>query len=113
MNIRTYQNLEGGVARLDIERLEQIAKVLEMPTEDLLKQEGYYFHQEFKEASSGTGYFGIENTFHNGVEKETVDKLITAKDGEINLLKEEVQLLREEVKSLKEDNKYLRDKLIN
>jgi transcriptional regulator with XRE-family HTH domain len=115
MNIRTYQNLEGGVTRLDIERLEQIAKVLDTSMEEILKPEGYYIHQEFKEPCNssgfGSGYFGGENTFHHGVDKEIIDKLIEAKDGENNLLKEEVQLLREEVKSLKEDNKYLRDKI--
>jgi transcriptional regulator with XRE-family HTH domain len=113
MNIRTYQNLEGGVTRLDIERLEQIAKVLDTSMEELLKPEGYYIHQEFKEplnsSGFGSGYFGGENTFHHGVDKEIVDKLLEAKNGENNALKEEIQMLREDMKSLRDDNKYLKD----
>jgi transcriptional regulator with XRE-family HTH domain len=109
MNIRTYQNLEGGVTRLDIERLEQIAKVLDMPVEDLLKQEGYYFHQEIKDSglNNGSGVhsgFGNENTYNYGTEKEILEKLLDARN-------EENQVLKEEVKSLKEETKYLREKI--
>jgi transcriptional regulator with XRE-family HTH domain len=114
MNIRSYQHIENGSTRLDLERLEQIAGILEMPMEDLLKQEGYYFHQEIKDNGNSVGFgssFGNDNVFNNGVNKELIDKLLGAKDGEINLQREEIQLLREEVKSLKEDNKYLRDKI--
>jgi transcriptional regulator with XRE-family HTH domain len=108
MTVRSYQNLESGSTRLDIERLEQVAGVLETPMEDLLKPEGYYnIHQEIKDGGngSGVGYFGNENTYHNNLaDKEIVDKLIAAKDGENNVLKEEI-------KSLKEELKYFRDKV--
>jgi transcriptional regulator with XRE-family HTH domain len=109
MSLRSYQSLESGETKLDIERLEKIAGILETSMEELLRQEGNYFHQEFKEA---TGFgFGNENIFNNGGGKEIVDKLIAAKDEEISLLKEENQVFREDMKSLKEDNKYLRDKI--
>jgi transcriptional regulator with XRE-family HTH domain len=104
MTVRSYQNLESGSTRLDIERLEQVAEVLETPMEDLLKPEGYYIHQEIKDGGngSGVGYFG---TYHNNLaDKEIVDKLIAAKDGENNVLKEEI-------KSLKEELKYFREKV--
>jgi transcriptional regulator with XRE-family HTH domain len=116
MNIRSYQHLENGSTRLDLERLEQIAEILETPMEDFLRQEGYYFHQEIKDGGNSAGfgsgsYFGNENTYHQGVDKEMVDKLLAAKDGENNLLKEENQILKEELKSQKEEIKYLRDKI--
>jgi transcriptional regulator with XRE-family HTH domain len=116
MSVRSYQGLENGETKLDLERLEKIAGILETSMEELLRQEGYYIHQEIKEGSSGSGFntgssFGNDNTYNYGTEKEIVDKLISAKDGEINLLKEEVKFLREEVKSQKEENKYLRDKI--
>jgi transcriptional regulator with XRE-family HTH domain len=114
MNIRSYQHLENGSTRLDLERLEQIAGILEAPMEDFLRQEGHYIQQEFKDGgNNGSGLgFGNENTYHNNVtDKEIVDKLIAAKDEEISLLKEENQIFREDMKSLKEDNKYLRDKI--
>jgi transcriptional regulator with XRE-family HTH domain len=114
MSLRSYQSLESGETKLDIERLEKIAGILETSMEELLRPEGYYLHQEIKESSNGlnTGsYFGNENTHNYGVDKEIVDKLIAAKDGEISLLKEEIQVFREDMKSLKEENKYLRDKI--
>jgi transcriptional regulator with XRE-family HTH domain len=105
MNVRSYQNLESGNTRLDIERLEQIAGVLETSIEELLRTGEYYIHQEIKESSSGFSSgagFGNENTFHNGVEKEIMNKLLAAKDGEINSQRQEIQTLKEEVKYLKE-----------
>jgi transcriptional regulator with XRE-family HTH domain len=108
MNIRSYQHLENGSTRLDLERLEQIAGILEMPMEDLLKQEGYYIHQEIKEASgavSGSGScFGNENIHNNGIDKEIVSKLLEVKDAEN-------QSLKDEIKYLKEDNKFMKDKI--
>jgi transcriptional regulator with XRE-family HTH domain len=117
MSLRSYQSLEGGETKLDIERLEKISGILETSMEELLRQEGNYIHQEIKESGGfSTGsYFGNENTYNNnGVDKEIVTKLLEAKDGEINLLKEEIQVLKEEIqilKSQKEENKYLRDKI--
>jgi transcriptional regulator with XRE-family HTH domain len=105
MNVRSYQNLENGSTRLDIERLEQIAGILETSIEELLKTGEYYIHQEFKEANGGSGSgfgCGNENTYHNGIDKEIVNKLLAAKDGEINSQRQEIQTLKEEVKYLKE-----------
>jgi len=38
MAIKTYQNIENGLTKVDIERLQKIADVLEVPIEDLLGQ---------------------------------------------------------------------------
>jgi hypothetical protein len=78
-----------------------------MPVEDLLKQEGYYFHQEINDSGNSVGFgsgFGNANTYNYNAEKEIMEKLLDARN-------EENQVLREEVKSLKEDNKYLREKI--
>jgi transcriptional regulator with XRE-family HTH domain len=40
MNIRSYQNLESGDTKLDLEQLALIADVLDIPIEKLLKQNG-------------------------------------------------------------------------
>ncbi|MGV8091053.1 MAG: helix-turn-helix domain-containing protein [Mangrovibacterium sp.] len=96
MNLRSYQNLESGATKLDLERLAQIAEVLETPIEDLLRQDGVFIHQEIKEASgTGSGAGHIYNNY--GVDKDVLDKLIASKEGEIQMLKEE--------------NKYLKDKI--
>jgi transcriptional regulator with XRE-family HTH domain len=101
MNVRSYQNLESGNTRLDIERLEQIAGVLETSIEELLKSEGFYIYQEIKESSgSGVRYFGSENTYHDGVDKEIVNKLLEVKDAENQSLKDEIRYLKEKVDEL-------------
>lgn len=102
MNIRSYQHLESGDTKLDLERLDQIAKVLETSMEELLRQEGIIINQEIRETATGSGTGNIY--LNNGVDKEFVDKLLEAKNGEIDLLKEES-------KSLKEEIKYLREKI--
>jgi transcriptional regulator with XRE-family HTH domain len=99
MSLRSYQSLENGETKLDLERLEQIAKVLETNIEELLKNEGMYVYQEVKDGGSGSGcgFNTTGNIYNYGVEKEIVDKLLAAKDSEIQLLRDE--------------NKYLREKL--
>jgi transcriptional regulator with XRE-family HTH domain len=105
MSLRSYQSLENGETKLDVERLGRIAEILETSMEELLKPEGNYIHQEVKDNGNGSGFgVGNDNTYNYGVEKELVDKLIDAKNGEINALKEEN-------KSLKEEIKYLREKV--
>jgi transcriptional regulator with XRE-family HTH domain len=108
MSLRSYQSLENGETKLDIERLERIAGILETNMEEFLRPEGYYIHQEIKEASgagSGSGScFGNENIHNNGIDKEIVSKLLEVKDAEN-------QSLKDEIKYLKEDNKYMKDKI--
>jgi len=99
MNIRSYQKLENGDTRLDLERLAQIAEVLETSMEDLLKPEGLIIHQEIKE-TNGTGS-GAGNIYNNyGVDKEVLDKLLASKDEEIQRLVEEVKYLKEKIDQL-------------
>lgn len=93
MNIRSYQNLESGVTKLDVERLAQLAEVLEAPIEELLKQEGVYIHQEIQEIKdSGSGF-----VYYQEVSGKLFEKLLDAKEAEIQ--------------SLKDENKYLKEKM--
>lgn len=98
INLRSYQNLENGSTKLDLERLEQIAGIIETPIEDLLKPEGVIIHQEIKEASGPGSGSGIYNNY--GIEKEMLDRIFTAKDEEILQLKDEVKYLKEKVDEL-------------
>jgi transcriptional regulator with XRE-family HTH domain len=102
MSLRSYQSLESGETKLDLERLELLAKTLETSIEELLKSDGMYVHQEVKDGGSGTGC-GINTTgniYNYNAEKEIIDKLIAAKDDEIQLLKDENKFLREEIEQL-------------
>jgi transcriptional regulator with XRE-family HTH domain len=100
MSLRSYQSLENGETKLDLERLEQIAKILETSMEELLQQEGVVIHQEINEASGTGSGTGIFNNY--GIEKEVVDMIVEAKDSEINSLKEEIKSLQEEIKYFRE-----------
>jgi len=100
MNLRSYQNLESGATKLDLERLAQIAGILETSMEDLLKQEGIVIHQEIRETATGNSNNGL--VYHYGIEEAMLNKLLAAKDEEIQLLKEESLSLKNEIKYLKE-----------
>jgi len=103
MSLRSYQNLESGETKLDVERLDRIAGILETTLEELLRPEGYYIHQEIKDGGSGPGVnFGNDNIYNYGIQKELVDQLLEAKEGEIQLLKEEVRYLKEKIDQLLE-----------
>jgi transcriptional regulator with XRE-family HTH domain len=102
MNIRSYQNLESGNTRLDIERLEKIAGVLETNIEELLKTGEYYIHQEVNDTGSTSGFSTTGDVYNYEAKQEIMDELLAAKDGEINLQREEIQTLKDEVKYLKE-----------
>jgi transcriptional regulator with XRE-family HTH domain len=97
MGLRSYQSLENGETKLDLERLGQIAKLLETTVEELLKGEGMLVHQEIKDGGTSCGFSTTGNVYNYSIEKEVLDKLISAKDSEI--------------KSLKDENKYLREKI--
>jgi transcriptional regulator with XRE-family HTH domain len=100
MNLRSYQNLESGATKLDLERLAQIADVLETSMENLLKPEGIVIHQEIRETATGNSNNGF--VYHYGIEEEMLNKLFTAKDEEIQLLKDENKYLKEKIDQLLE-----------
>jgi transcriptional regulator with XRE-family HTH domain len=100
MSLRSYQSLESGETKLDIERLEKIAGILETSMEDLLRQDGVYIHQEIQEIKE-TSYGLI---YHQEIGNEIIEKLLTSKD-------KEIQLLSEVNESQKEEIKYLKDKI--
>lgn len=111
MNLHSYQNLENGAAKLDLERLAQIAELLETTTKDLLRQDGIFIYQEIKEAgnSTGSGFNTTGNVYNYGVEKKIFEKLMAERDREIQLLNEEKQSFKDEIKYLKEKIDQVQD----
>lgn len=97
MSLRSYQSLECGETKLDIERLERIAGILETSMEDLLRPEGVIIHQEVKD----NAYDNKNGLFYNyGIGEDMLNRLLSAKDSEIQLLKEEVKYLKEKMDQL-------------
>jgi transcriptional regulator with XRE-family HTH domain len=99
MSLRSYQSLEIGETKLDLERLGRIAEVLETSMEELLRPEGVYINQQICDTGNGSG-FSTGNTYNYSIEKDVLDKLISAKDGENQSLKEEIKFLKEKIDQL-------------
>lgn len=100
MGLRSYQSLENGETKLDLERLGQIAKLLETTVEELLKGEGMLVHQEIKDGGTSCGFSTTGNVYNYSIEKDVLDKLLSAKDSEIQSLKDENKFLREKIDQL-------------
>jgi transcriptional regulator with XRE-family HTH domain len=93
MSLRSYQSLENGETKLDLERLGRIAGILEAGMEELLKQEGIVINQEIRETAAGSGTGDI----YLNIDKDLINKLLEAKNEEINQLKEENKYLRDQI----------------
>jgi len=77
--LKTYQNIEGGITRIDIDRLEQIAEVLETELPELL--------------GNGEAKGHIERFINE--EKELYHKIILDKEAYIAQLEDSVRFYRE------------------
>lgn len=77
--LKTYQNIEGGVTRIDIDRLEQIAGVLETGFSELL----------------GNGEVKVHVDRFINEEKELYHKIILDKEAYIAQLEDSVRFYRE------------------
>ncbi len=102
MGLRSYQSLESGETKLDLERLEQIASILETSIEELLRPDGIIINQEIRDTATGNNNNGV--VYHYGIEEAMLNRLLAAKDSEAQALKETVKTQAEEIK-------YLREKL--
>lgn len=77
--LKTYQNIEGGVTRIDIDRLEQIAEVLDAGLNDLL----------------GNGDTDEHISRFINEEKELYHKIIHDKEAYIAQLEDSIRFYRE------------------
>ena len=90
INLRSYQNLESGDVKIDLERLSQIAKILNARIENFIRQEKNDFE------NNNNFIF-----FPKG-EKEMIKKLLEENEAEKEQLRKQI---------LKKENKYLREKI--
>lgn len=91
---KAWQNIENGNTRLDLERLQQIAEILEMSMLDLINaQESMYVHQENPKVGIATK----EVIFQDAVgesERELFKQIIADKDEQLRSIKEEMAVLK-------------------
>lgn len=96
-----YSKIEKGETKLALERLYQIAKVLDTNVQELLGFEENFKQEihEIKENENFTvvGHQKVENLYHEN--KEATEKLINSLNEQIDHLKGEVLFLREQIKN--------------
>lgn len=91
-----YRKIENNETKLTVERLFQIAEVLQTPVSKLL---GGKFSVVYHQNNHNSGTFNassfheIENYYHQE-NRETTQKLIQTLEGEIEHLREEIGFLR-------------------
>lgn len=100
---KAWQNIENGVTKLDLERLQQIAEILEIPLVDLINsQESFYINQVTNE-SNHVGFSAKEVIIHTDVsdsERNMYKSVIADKDGQIKLLREELTATKTQLNEL-------------
>lgn len=92
INLKSYQNIENGITRLDIERLNQISEILDVTIFDLLKQEGLFINQEIQHNTS-VPIYNKDVTINNDIahsERKLFEKMIEDKDREIAFLRDQL-----------------------
>jgi len=82
----TYSRLEKGDIKMDVERLRKIAEVLEVPVEDLLRNDSMVFHVQNN--SGGTQQCGY---VHHNLPEEFVERLMNRFDARQDAYVKELQ----------------------
>lgn len=75
--LKTYQNIEGGVTKIDLARLSDIARILELPVKDLI----------IDEHPSPVSLYGQRDPFY--------ERIINEKDHYIAALESQLQFFKE------------------
>jgi transcriptional regulator with XRE-family HTH domain len=104
MHLKTWQKIEHGITKLDIERLQLIAEILETTVEELINVEDSVYINAIKDNDVGFNNSSVTINHKSEEEKNLYERLISEKD---NVIADK----NDEIKSFKEEIKYLRDKI--
>jgi transcriptional regulator with XRE-family HTH domain len=92
LSVKAWQKIENGITKLDLDRLNQIAEILEISLVDLINSDGSYVHQEIQQNEN---IYNKEVTINEGgvtnAERELFNKAIADKDKEIEFLRSMLQ----------------------
>ncbi len=88
---RAYSKIETGEVTLKIDRLEEIAKILQVSVNDLLTENGYQLFENVHYSQIGSGK--VINQV-NEKERELYEKIIQRQQEEINYLKGLIDVLK-------------------
>jgi transcriptional regulator with XRE-family HTH domain len=93
LHLKTWQKIENGVTKLDIDRLKQIAEILETTIEDLINVEEGVYINEIKNNDVGFNNSTITIQHKSEIEGQLYERLLTEKDLKIKNLEKEIERL--------------------
>lgn len=97
ISLKAYQNFENGFTKLDLDRLQEVSKILEISIEDLINSEDGVYISEIK--NNDVGFNNSEiiiNHQRSDLEKELYERIIKDKDAEIAYLRQVLKNLGKE-----------------
>jgi len=103
MHLKTWQKIENGITKLDIERLQQIAEILETTIEDLINVEDSVYINAIKDNDVGFNNSTVTISHKSEEEKNLYERLIGEKDKIIADKDKEIAFLRDLLNKQKEN----------
>lgn len=98
ISLKAYQNFENGFTKLDLERIQAVAKILEVSVDDLINSEDGVYISEIKNNDVGFNNSEITINHHRSqTEKELYERIISDKDKEIAFLRDILKGLDKEI----------------
>jgi len=94
LHVKSWQKIENGITKLDVDRLKEIAGILETTMEDLLNAEDGFFIGEIKD--NDVGFNNNTVNVHNSgeAEKDLYERMLAEKDQIIKDKDSEIAFLR-------------------
>ncbi|AIM35483.1 hypothetical protein KO02_01515 [Sphingobacterium sp. ML3W] len=97
IHIKTWQKIENGITRIDLERLQQISKILEIPIEDFLNTEDNVYIGEIKNNRVGFNNATVTINETSETESSLLKKLLVEKDRVIEIQSKYIVELEEKL----------------
>lgn len=94
MHLKTWQKIENGITKLDIERLQLIAAVLETTVEDLINVDDSVYINAIKDNDVGFNNSSVTINHKSEEEKNLYERLIAEKEKIIADKDKEITFLR-------------------
>lgn len=98
IHVKTWQKIENGITRLDIDRLREISNVLEIPIEDLINAEDNVYIGEIKDNRVGFNNASVTINETSETESSLLNELIKEKNQIIALQSKLIAQLEEKLK---------------
>ena len=95
MHLKTWQKVENGVTKLDIERLQLIADVLETTIEDLINVDDSVYINAIKDNEVGFNNSSVTINHKSEEERNLYERLIVEKEKIIADKDKEIAFLRD------------------